>query len=175
MIELILAKLAEKTTRYLAIALAAILLFGGIYIKGRSDGRRLAEGECAKQIMIWQAKVDQVTYEYMTEIETIKNKYDHEKDTLHAQLSFLQVFWDTMLPPKVNCSISEGFVVAHNEAADGKPLTNKLNTNLSNKKLSDVGRVVTTNYYECNTIRAQLQALQDVIRNYQQKQKQLVR
>ena len=50
-----------------------------------------------------------------------------------------------------------------------KQLTNAQSNagQMSKKKLSDVGTVVATNYYECNSIRLQLITLQGIIKEYQ--------
>lgn len=177
MIELILAKLAEKTTRYIAIALAAVLLLVGTYVKGRNDGYTIASGECVIETMKWQAKVDQVIFETNAKIKQIVDEYEGRNKDLQKELDKLKDLWNTILPPGSNPTVTRGFVIVHNTAASGQatPTTIPNSQAQSDKRLSDVGRVVTTNYYECNMIRNQLQSLQDVVRNYQEKQRNLVK
>ena len=177
MIELILAKLAEKTTRYIAIALASVLLLVGTYVKGRNDGYTIASGECAVEAIKWQTKVDQVTFEFNDKIKKIIDRYEGRNQDLQKELDRLKNLWNTILPPGANPTITRGFVVAHNAAASGNPIPTAISNSqvLSDKKLSDVGQTVTTNYYECNMIRNQLESLQNVVRNFQEQQRNLVK
>ena len=76
----------------------------------------------------------------------------------------------------MNCTIPKGFVELHNTSAKGLSLqepTDPLGgTNIS---LQEVGTTVAINYYQYNKIVAQLKALQEIVIDFQIKQKELVK
>lgn len=176
MIELILAKLAEKTTRYIAVALAAVLLLVGTYVKGRTDGRTIAMAEYSVQLIEWQTRIDQATFQVTTEMAILNDYYKKEIGRLVGIIGRLKDR-PIPIPPDADRFVPRGFVYVHNSAASGNDFNDTLEDAgaPTDKKLSDVARVVATNYYSCNAVRAQLVTLQNTIKAYQEKQKELTR
>lgn len=181
-----IAFLANPIAKYLAAALAAVLLFGGAYVKGRVDGRSIAEAKIEEQRHQWELKVQQAQAAADQQIATITSdadakiaKYKAEIDRLKKQKPGTQVverIVEVYIPQLVDAGIPKGFVDLHNTAADGESLSTTPKPDAvmtSDKKLSDVGSVVAQNYYQCNATAVQLEALQEVVKTFIKQQKEL--
>ena len=106
--------------------------------------------------------------ELETEIEKLRNK------PAEVVTKVVEVY----IPQSVDTTVPSGFIELHNDAANGNPLrqiTSVTSDEPSTKKLSDVGAVVAENYYSCNATINQLNTLQDIVREFQIKQKDLVK
>lgn len=171
------------------VMLAVLILAGaGLYIKGRSDGKALMEGRLDKERLEWIARVEAAQESADITIEKIvrdHNKqvavYEEQIDKLNARKVGVKVVEKVVkvyVPQEVDTTIPKGFVDMHNTAADGLPLAEEAKPDAaqdSGKKLSDVAAVVARNYYTCNITREQLKSLQAVVREYEEKQKDLVK
>ena len=171
--------LMNPIAKYLAIALTVILILFGVYVKGRSDGRNLAEGAFAKERIEWQAKVDQASVKYQEQVQAMTNAYLAESSQYQEQIEWLKKHPRTVrvyIPLKSDATVPKGFVDLHDTAAKGLPLSDVEKPTAgdpSDKKLSDVATTVASNYYQCLDMRAQLVTLQNVIREFQKSQVEL--
>jgi hypothetical protein len=163
--------------------LLGLSLLAGVYIKGRSDGSDLKELEYAKEKMEWQQSiinkqtafddsVREIFKEYLTDVTITKEVTKYIKQKPEIIKEYVSVESDK------RCVIPKGFVSLHNKAVDGVPLSELQNipsdaATPSGKKLSDVSKVVTVNYYEYEQMKKKLIALQKTVTDYQKKQKEL--
>lgn len=174
--------------KYLVIALAAIVLLVGAYIKGRSDGEALTEAAVAAERHKWELKVAQTQAEADKRIAEAAAKYQAKADEYRAEIEKLrkrkpdtkvvEKVVEVYVPQRVDTPVPRGLVDLHNTAAEGRPLADAPKSDAdqpSTISLSDVGAVVARNYYQCNITRAQLEALQAVVAEYQKKQKELTK
>lgn len=166
-----------------AILIALLTLAGvGLYVKGRSDGVALTEAKVAAEKLAWERQVAELQSKYREDVIAIVTQYDQRVTQFREEIAKLtenpkvvEKYINRYIPMETRCVIPEGFVELHNRSADGRRLEdNPQNTaKPSDKTLSQVGRVVAENYYQCNEIRARLEALQEVVRKYQEQQKEL--
>jgi len=177
--------LAEPAVKYGGSALLIVLALSGTYIKGRTDGRILAEASIAEQKLEWQSKVIEIDRDNKRQVDLIAFNYRKTVETLEDQIEKLknkkpEVITKTVkvyIPREVDYPIPEGFISLHNSAALGTILDEEISTasNISDKRLSDAGAVVATNYYQCNVIRERLIALQHIVKTFQDKQQELIK
>lgn len=174
--------------KYLTAALAAVLLLGGVYVKGRWDGSALTEAAVAEERHKWEMEVAENQSEYDAKITALAADYNASKSKYQAEINKLkkrkpgtvviEKIVEVYIPAKTDTIVPKGFVDLHNTAAGGMPLSDKPKADAeqpSGKKLSDVGTTVATNYYQCNAIRSQLESLQAVVAEFQKKQKELTK
>lgn len=172
--------LENPIAKYATIALVVVLLCGGFYIKGRGDGRSLVEAAVASEKAKWEIRVAEqqrdtdvaiakITFEYNQKT----TKYQAEVDKLKKK-SIVKVY----VPKKVDKPVPKGVIDLVNTASAGTPLIDTPKPDAaqsSDKTLSDLGISVATNYYMCNKYIDQLTTLQDVVKQFQLKQKELTK
>ena len=169
---------ASKAARLGLMVLLVIVLCGGTYWKGRSDGFKLSEAEVAAERFEWQTKVGDLSLKHNIKVANLRNDFLNEKKALEDQINKLDKkprVITKYIPVKVDATIPKGLVDLHNTTAAGLPLTrSKDATLMTDKKLSDLGRVVGMNYGQCNVEKAQLEKLQALVKDFQDRQKELV-
>jgi hypothetical protein len=177
--------------KYLILAFIVLSLLGGTYIKGRSDGIAKVEAQVAAERREWEDKVAKTQAESDKKAAEIAEQYASVTSQYQVELSkLLTTVTDAkgkVTPPQVvtvyvpvgaDSFVPNGFVDLHNTTAAGRPLSGIAKENAgeqSTKKLSDVGTVVSKNYYMCNAVIAQLESLQAVVRQYQEQQQKLIK
>lgn len=176
--------LASPLTKYLTAALTAVILFVGVYIKGRDDGTAIAEAAIAQEradmaeaVRKREAAIADLQKKHEVDVATVHEQYKAKVTTLTAEINKLRKkreVVDVFVPPRVDFKVNYGFVALHNTAAEGRPLPSTIpnGDKPSDIPLSDVGLVVAENYYQCQMTRTQLEALQKVVRDFQAKQKE---
>jgi hypothetical protein len=192
------ALLANPLAKYATAALAAVLLLGTVYVRGRYDGSAIVEAAVAKEKAAWQVRVAQVQGASDVKAQQVADDYalraaayQKQIDELRNRPPRVRVLWKDRIvekeverivrvyvPAAADPAIPRGFVDLHNTAAAGLPLSTEQKPNAgeaTDKKLSDVGETVAANYYQCNAVSAQLEALQKVVREYQQRQQEITR
>lgn len=178
----IMAILRSKAVRYLGAALIIILALTGTYVKGRHDGTKLVEAEVAAAKFEWQTKVAGETLVHQAEVSEITNNFMTTKVELEKHIRELEGRKPRVItkyiPVEVDAIVPKGFVAIHDRSATGLGLQRRQNMTAaepSTHKLSDVASVVAVNYYQCEAEKAQLKALQEVIRGFQESQRRLVK
>lgn len=178
--------LANPLTKYAVLVLMVFALFGGVYMKGRSDGKAVMQASIAKERAKWEQEVAEVQKQFDSELTKIAAVYNFQKSKYQTEIKKLKSqkgdtkqitkVVEVYVPRSVDTTVPKGFVDLHDTAALGLPLkTTSDNANVpSTKKLSDVGTTVATNYYQCNETIAQLEALQLVVAEYRRKQQELI-
>ena len=180
--------MVNPMAKYLAAALAAVLLLGGMYVKGRSDGKALTEAAVAEERHKWEIKVAETQSETDVRIANLANEYRSDLGRYQAEIDKLRSrspetrvverVVRVYVPQTADTTVPRGFVDLHNTAAAGRPLADSPAADAaqpSERRLSDVGTTVARNYYQCNATRAQLEALQAVVAEYQKQQRELTR
>ena len=154
----------------------------GFYLKGRSDGVALTEAKVAEEKLRWERIVADNQIKHETQVAMIQSSYTSMVEGYKNEIAKLadnpkvvERYINRYVPVNTQCTIPQGFVELHNQSAAGAKLNdNPINTGIDSKKsLSEVGSTVAENYYKCNEIRAQLQALQQIVIQYQKQQKEL--
>lgn len=175
--------ITASAIRILFVVLVAIALLAGTYIKGRTDGHDLAENDYLQEKVKWQSTIIQSQGELQQSINVTLDKY--LKDAVVYRTVIKTIKQDPQVikiyvPAAADaaCQINKGFVELHNKAIDGVPVEalNVASPNVGDpaeSKLSDVAGTVAENYYSCNEVRKRLAGLQEVVRKYQKKQKEL--
>jgi hypothetical protein len=180
--------LANRLTKYLAAAFAGVLILIGAYVKGREDGSALTQAKVAEERHKWELKVAETQSQYNSTIDKITEDYKTKVDSYQAEIAKLsnspsktkvvERVVQVYVPADVDTIVPIGFVRLHNTAAEGDRLADVKSADAeqpSGKKLSDVAATVATNYYQCNATREQLIALQRVVAEFQDKQKELTK
>jgi len=172
-------------TKMIAAALAAALLFGGAYIKGRSDGRSLTEAAVEAEKSKWERKVAEAQADTTSKTDQITADYNKKAALYRAEIAKLKKsknvdtkIVEAYIPPKVNTNVPNGFVDLHDRAATGSSLESAPKPTAaepSDKYLALVASTVAENYYACNEYIARLEALQEVVKTFQKKQKELTK
>lgn len=155
------------------------------YNKGYNTGVEVTEGKYAKEKIEWFAQVTNMKEQYENTINGILTSYNGIVAEMEQEIVKLKSkdpiiktrYIDRYVPVEVNCTIPKGFVELHNISAQGKPLSENVTAPLdsTNTTLQDVGKTVAINYYEYNKVAEQLKALQKVVIEFQNKQKELVK
>ena len=177
--------LIDTKFKIIAGAIVVGLLFVGavgLYMKGRSDGVALTEAKVAEEKLKWERVVADNQIKHETQVAIIQSSYNTMVDQYKNEIAKLaenpkvvERYINRYVPVNTQCTIPQGFVELHNQSAAGAKLNdNPVNTGVDSKKsLSEVGSTVAENYYNCNDIRARLQALQQIVIQYQKQQKEL--
>lgn len=147
----------------LALTLAVILSFYLAFSFGKTEERKAWEKKFAlaqQEIKTLESKaaiitevvvtkyVDKIQYVDKVKVKTVKEFVTAEADK--------------------SCTINNGFVNVHNAAAGATVLElTETDKDPSAVKLSDVAGVVTDNYAEYNKTKAQLESLQEWVRDQQ--------
>lgn len=176
--------------KLVAAALAvAVITAGGAYLytKGRSEGKALAEAEYNKEVirlknelLEWQTKVATLQDQHADEVASITAEYMAKEQSLETQIDKLKKQKRTVtkyVPVETDCKIPNGFVEVHNLTAQGKSIDEDKDPQpgISDKTLTQVADTVAENYYSCNLTKERLIALQKVVADFQQKQKELTK
>lgn len=167
-----------------AIIGGVLLVISLSYVKGRWDGSSLVEARVALEKVEWERQVIQAQLEYINEVDKIHETYNVALDQYKQQVEKLAAnpkvvtqYVDRYVPVETQCAIPQGFVELHNQAAAGAILNdNPVDAGrVTNKNLNQISRVVAENYYKYNELAAQLEALQQIILQYQKQQQGLVK
>ena len=177
--------IVDTKFRIIAGAIIAGLLMAGavgLYLKGRSDGVALTEAKVAQEKLKWERIVADNQIKHETQVAMIQasyasmvDQYKNEIAKLAENPKVVERYINRYIPVNTQCTIPQGFVELHNQSAAGAKLNdNPVNSGVDSKKsLSEVGSTVAENYYNCNDVRARLQALQQIVIQYQKQQKEL--
>ncbi len=170
--------LEKIAVKYIGGALLLVLLIGGTYIKGRSDGHALAAAQTASAQAEWQTKIADLQYNHARKNDLIREEYNKTADDLRDQLATLKknpTIVTRYIPAKVDSIVPKGMVALHNRAATGASLADDVidAETPSQTKLSIFGSVVTENYLVCSEEKKRLSALQEVVKSYQEQQRGL--
>ena len=154
------------------------------YEKGYNTGVEVTEGKYAQEKIKWFAKVTNLQNEYENTVNGILTSYNGHISELESQIDKLESqdpiiktrYIHKYVPIEVNCTIPKGFVELHNISAKGLPLSEDVvdPMNPTNRTLQDVGQTVAINYYEYNKLANQIRALQKIVIEFQNKQKELL-
>ena len=168
----------------LVIITSGFIIHHRAYNKGYDIAIELTEAKYAKEKLAWQAKINTLQNDFESQINGILTSYNGYVAELQTEIDQLQQ--DLKVKPKVryihkyvpvetNCTIPKGFVVLHNTAAQGKPLSDIVKNAIAPSQVSiqDVGSTVAVNYYEYNKLASKMKALQEIVKQFQLKQKQL--
>lgn len=168
-----------------AIIVGILTIAGvGLYMKGRSDGVALTEAKVAAEKREWERQIADLQLKHQKEVNELLADYTKKVEQYQSEIAKLaenpkvvERYINRYVPVQTQCTIPQGFVELHNKAAQGAPLSdNPTNVDKpTDKSLADVGGTVAQNYYQCNEIRARLEALQQIVTKYQQQQKELLK
>lgn len=166
-------------------AFGILLAIGvGVYMKGRSDGVALVEARVAKEKQEWERRVADAQIEHQKEVAEIHSAYGNVVGRFRNEIAKLtdnpqvvERYINRYIPIETECAIPQGFVELHNQAAAGQSLNDRPvdSGRITDKTLADVGGTVAENYYTCNEIAARLEALQQIVKQYQKQQQELIR
>jgi hypothetical protein len=166
----------------ITIVALSVALAGGtwLYMKGRSDGVTLTEARFAEERLEWAGRVAEVTQQHTQDVADITSTYNQTVAKLRAEIIKLQRnprVIETYVPVNTPCNVTQGFVDLHNTSAAGQPLTEEpTKPNIvTNKTLNQVASTIAENYYMCNETMARLEALQQLVKQYQKQQRELVK
>lgn len=168
-----------------AIVIAVTGAIGSIYHKGKVAGRNEIQLELNKQRATWEKEklklesdVAAQTGIYIAKVTELTDHWINKEQLFREEIDRLKANPDVIFVPKdTPCTIPKGFIEQHNRAAQGvqsgTPSSNFAEP--AGKTLTEISNKVAKNYYQCNSIRAQLETLQNVVKEYQQRQKELVK
>lgn len=169
----------------LCIVIGAGVLYHRAYYNGQQNGIILTEAKYNAEKLKWIDRVSKMQREYEDTINGILTSYngqiadyEHQIEVLRNQDPIIKTrYIHKYVPVETNCTIPKGFVELHNTAAKGLPLSDNPKDALAstNITLQDVGSTVAINYYQYNKVVSQLKALQEIVRQFQNKQKELVK
>lgn len=170
---------------FVSLIIGSVVLQKRAYNLGKRDGIDQTVAEYNVEKLKWIDKVSKLQQEYDDTINGILTsyngqiaEYEQEIDKLKSQDPVIKTrYIHKYVPVETNCTIPQGFVELHNTAAMGKPLSETPNNPgaFSNVTLQDVGSTVAINYYQYNKISEQLKALQKIVIEFQNKQKELTK
>lgn len=163
-----------------AVAISVIV---GAYVKGRIDGRSIVTAEYAAEKASWERLIASQQKGHEVVVAEIKADFQSQLDKYQEQITKLQDnpkivtrIVNRYVPVETACTIPQGFVDLHNLSASGSTLEGDPQnaSKPTDKTLADVGAVVAENYYQCNAVIAQLNALQQIVNDFQRRQSELI-
>lgn len=169
------ALLSNSYIKYGLVAMATALVVGGIYWKGRSDGKDLIEAKYAEEKIRWEQQVDDMQQSFNRSAAEIVEGYQEQLAETQRALDNLKKNKVIKYVGKTDCKVTNGFVDLHNSTAAGKepkePQPNAYQP--SGKNINDVASAVSQNYLICAENANRLKALQEVVKSFQQAQQAL--
>lgn len=169
---------AKLVLKYVGGALAILLLLVSIYAKGRVDGRDICEGRYTKDALEWTQKLADERVAFQSQMDHIASQYEMDVFVLQGQVQHLRDNPQVVVkyvPLSVDAKLPKGFVELHDKASKGEALDGKVvdAAKATENKLSQLAVTVQSNYTTCIAEKKQLAALQETIRAYQKRQKEL--
>lgn len=169
----------------IGIIIAVSSTIGFIYHKGKVAGMHEVQIELdqqradwEKQRLLWQSDVAAQTGIYNAKVDQLNDQWERQEKLFREEIDRLKANPEVIFVPKnTPCTIPVGFIEQHNRAASGIA-SGTPPPNLSeptSKTLGEISNKVAKNYYQCNKIRAQLETLQNVVKEFQQRQKALIK
>jgi hypothetical protein len=168
----------------LILVLLTIYSYNKTYKNGYKAGVEATELAHNVEKLKWIAKVSELQQQHedtvngiLTSYNGLVAEYEIEIEKLKSQDPVIRTrYIHKYVPVETLCDITKGFVDLHNTAAQGKPLSeNPVDPNSpTNIKLTDVASTVAVNYYTYNKVVTQLKALQQVVIEFQNRQKELM-
>lgn len=171
---------SNSIVSYAVIAAAVLLGSGVIYYKGYSSGKaHEAADQRAAIIQFEQTIADQkqqlikLNKPLVIAAEQQRVKSQTVRQTVKANPNITKKFFDD------NAKVPAGFVTVHDMAASNKPIESYTfdynKPGISKFSYPEVSNVLVSNYYTCHEIRQNYISLQGIVKNYQKKQKELVK
>ena len=163
-------------------AVAVGLLFAGwwIYDSGYDNGVAYVNETVANERIQWQAKINELQANNDTTVATITANHKTTVEQLNKQIETLKAnpkIVTKYITKTTPCTVTNGFALLHDRAATNVPLTTMVPDNVdqpSEYSLDDVANTVAINYHDCNVCLDRLKALQEIIKQYQNKQQQAI-
>ena len=156
------------------IGYGANALYQHGYDKGVATTTELVSKEKAK----WTVLVDSIQKDHDQRVKEIELKYQYDVDRLNQQIASLNAnpkVIEKYIPTYVE--IPPTFVLLHDRCASGKRLDIMIDDSeltSTTYTLSDIGNTFAYNYTICNQAIAKLTALQQIVRQYIEKQQELI-
>lgn len=171
----IISLLSSKYAKYGLVALAAVLIVGGIYWKGRSDGKAIIEAKYAEEKIRWEQQIADMQQNFNQSATEIVEGYQDQLASYKRTIEDLKKNKVIKYVGKSDCKVTNGFVDLHNTTAKGKsPADPKPGAyEPSNKNLNEVASAVSQNYLICAENADKLKALQEVVKSFQKAQQSL--
>lgn len=151
-----------------------------IYNTGYDNGVQFVNEQVTTQRQQWEQRVEQLQDQHNITIATITQKHNDQIDNLNKQIQTLKdhpkiitKYVDRPVP------VTNGIALAHDRAAQNIPLYIMLPDNFkpsdpSEYTSTDLTNTIVKNYNSCNVCIQRLTALQEIVKQYQQKQNQMV-
>ena len=167
-------------TRFATSVIVIAVMLGSVYVKGRHDGAEALEVAVAEERARWQVAVSDITAKHQKEVKSIVNEYSRKTASFKQEIDKVKNtnLVSSYIPSASDTKVTNGFVELHNRAAIGNQIDVKPKANAydqSDKSLSLVASTVIENYYQCNNVSDRLNALQQIVVDFQKKQKEMVK
>ena len=172
--------LMNPVTKYAVLALVVVLAASGSYIKGQKDGKAVIEAEFIKAKAEWELKISEAQQTYEGKAALLEEEYKKSNKHLQDQLAHIRrnpILVRQFIPQSVDKAIPKGFVELHDRAAKGQELGQAPADAeaSSGKVLSEISTIVADNYLSCNQSIERLKTLQAIVKEFQQKQREVIK
>lgn len=156
-----------------------VICCGTIYTKGKSDGARLMEDKLNSERLNWTAQIETQKKQFRTEVDKVQKEYLTKEHKLKAQIKSLK---DN---PKVitkyisvddNTKLPYGLILWHDRLVMNTPLNQFLPdaVPLKDYTMYDLSNTLAYNYNTCNECMNKLTALQEIVKQYMEKQNKVI-
>lgn len=167
-----------STIKVILLSAAAVFaILYGTYNFGYKNGVTEVSQTIAAERVVWESKVKNVETEfnnYKIELEakhkTEVSEYEKQITALRDNPKIVTKYITKEVP--VPCT----FELLHNRLVDGTPINTMIPDGYTCSKdysLSDFSNVLITNYSNCRLAMQRLEALQKIVKDYQEKQNKL--
>lgn len=174
-----------KTYIIIAAVVAIPLIASFTYMQGRSSGKAEIQAKYDEAKLQWEGAIRLAQLAHEDSIKELHESYQQsvalykrELDRLKRQPpKVVEKIVEVYIPIEVDNTVPKGFVELHNTAAKGLPLSDSIDnaSEPSDKKLSDVGKTVASNYYQCLVDQQRLESLQLLVEQFMKKQQELIK
>ena len=172
-----------KTTAIAVCAVVGILTFAfyKTYDIGYDNGVEYMKTEVEKLNTAWETKVSSSQKEHDDKVKEIYISHTHSISELKKQIEVLttdKIKTETVLKQyKTEGYVPNGFVLWHDRASQGNRLDVMVGENVgttSKYTFNDVMMVIGNNYNKYNVCKSKLDSLQEIVKDYIEKQKVMV-
>lgn len=165
-----------------AVVVVAALFFIGthIYNTGYDNGVLYVNSQVAEQKAQWEQQIRDLQISHDVQLATLTQKHNDEVQSLNKQIETLKQHPTIITKYVTDNRISNGVALIHDRSVNRVPLSMMIPDNVnvnesSNYTEADLANTIAINYNRCNVCIDRLTTLQQIIRQYQQKQTEAIK
>ena len=161
-----------------AIAIVGAIGWGS-YNVGYDNGVQYVQNEVTKQKQDWEKQINDLQQAHNIQLATLTQQHKDSVANLNKQIETLKKHPKIITKYVTDNKISNGITLIHDRSVNKVPLSTMIPDNIDVNQVSeysetDLANTLAINYSNCNICVERLDALQKIIKQYQQNQSQVI-